>query len=115
MAAQFEYEVTLATGDSPGPWVPLEYVEDANFIHPATVNGKATLLELTLTPEPTGTGYIETTTEPLDKVVNNEGALHAVTWTSGSVSVQTQSIAWAPTAFRVVCTAGTIHISARGI
>lgn len=115
MAAQFEYEVELDSADSPGPWVPLEFVENANFTHYGKVHGKVTLVLITLSPSPTGTGYIETTTEPLDKVVETPGDLHPVTWGPGSVSTQTQSIAWAPTAIRVVCTSGTIHVSARGI
>lgn len=113
MAAPFEYEATFASGQT-GPWIPLEFVESAQFVMHGKINGKVTLLMLTLSPISSGSGYIETTTEPLDVVVENT-VQYPVAWSHGTVSAQKQSIAWAPTAFRVVCTAGNIHVSARGI
>jgi hypothetical protein len=114
MAAQFEYEVTIASGDSPGPWITLDFHEFHGSL--GQVNGKSSLVLITLTPvNPGDTGYIETTTESLDKVYNDPGNLHPVVWTHGTVAIQTQTMVWAPTAFRAVAASGSIHVSARGI
>lgn len=113
MAAQFEYEASFS-GSETGPWVPLEVVEDAQFIPQGSINGKVTLIMLTLTPVSAGSGYIETTTEPLSRVID-DSVQHPVPWSYGTVSAQKQSIAWSPTAFRVVCVSGDIHVSVRGI
>lgn len=111
--AQFEYEATVTSAESPGPWITLDFHEFHGSL--GQVNGKSTMVLFTVSPDGGASGYIETTTESLDKVYSDPGNLHPVAWTHGTVTAVTQTMVWAPTAFRVVTVAGSLHVSARGI
>lgn len=110
--AQFTYEVELS-GTEESPWVTLE--QHQQYGSEGSVNGASSTLILTFSPDTVGSGYIQTTTESIDKVYTDSSNLHPLTWTPGTVSNQTQVSMPAPTAFKVICTSGDIHVSARGI
>lgn len=110
--AQFTYEVELS-GTEESPWVTLE--QHQQYGSEGIVRGATSTLILTFSPNTSGSGYIQTTTESIDKVYNDVLNLHPLNWTPGTVSAQTQVSIPAPTAFKVICTSGDIHVSARGI
>lgn len=110
--AQFSYEVELS-GTEQSPWVTLE--QHQQYGSEGTVNGSSSTLILTFSPDTVGSGYIQTTTESIDKIYTNPSDLHPLIWTPGTVSGQTQVSMPAPTAFKVICASGDIHVSARGI
>lgn len=111
--AQFTYEVELT---SPGnsSWIPLETHSQYTLPEGVTINGKVDTLLITLSPTG-GSSYIQFTTAPLSKVYDQPSALNEVTWTPGSVVSRTFHSMPAPTAFRVVCSSGTVQVSARGV
>ncbi len=112
MAAQFEYDVVLSSGEST-EWITLE--KHPQYEALGKINGKTNTLILTLSPDSVGTGDVELLFEPLDKIYSDPSNLHSVPWSPGSVSMQTQVTLACPTAFKVNCTSGDIHLSARGI
>jgi hypothetical protein len=111
--AQFTYEVEL-TGPGSSPWIPLEAHGQYTLPEGVQINGKVDTLLITVNPSG-GSSKIEFTTAPISKVYDNPSALNEVTWSPGLVSTRTFHSMPAPTAFRVVCSSGTVQVSARGI
>lgn len=111
--AQFTYEVEL-TSPGNGPWIPLEVHSQYTIPTGVVINGKVNNLLITVNPIG-GSSHIEFTTAPLSKVYDDPLALNEVMWTPGSVSTRTFHSMPAPTAFRVVCSSGSVQVSARGV
>ena len=111
--AQFTYEVELT---SPGnsPWIPLETHSQYSLPEGVIINGKVDTLLITVSPT-RGSSSIEFTTAPLSKVYDDPLTLNEVVWTPCSVNSRTFHSMPAPTAFRVVCSSGTVEVSARGV
>ena len=116
---EYATKITSPGGVIIGDWISVEgrnlYKDKSRM---ATVNNSVTTLIFTLTPSPTGSARIETTTDPLsvvkDDIDNGTNNTIAIPWPNGDVSVQTQEICLAITAFRMVVISGTMHLSVRG-
>ena len=82
------------------------------------VRPRITKVTITISPSPTGTGYIETCNDnvaDIKKAVDNNIAItRKEMWFKGAVSVITTDAMTPVTAFRLVVTSGSMTITARG-
>jgi len=83
------------------------------FVRPKTAK-----VAITISPSPTGTGYVETCNDNVKDIKNAVDTNTAITrkepWAKGSVSVITTDAMTPVTAFRLVVTSGSMTITARG-
>lgn len=76
------------------------------FLVPPGVEGIAVTLAIT-----SGSGYVQTTTEGVDRV--KAGSAAGVTWDKGTISATAQDWAMPVTAFRAFNVSGTVVLHAR--
>ena len=117
---EYSVEITASAGETFGDWISVDghrmYKDKARRVR---VNTSVSTLMYTLTPNPVGTGRIEVTTDPVqtikDDITNTTTNTVVVPWPKGDVTVQTQEVSLAVTAFRLVVMSGTVHLSVRGV